>query len=72
MSDTDECFEETLNLQPVDLKNLKCKRGVYKRKLTLFKKFIDAVDTTRITAETFIDIKLRLENLPSIYKDFLF
>ncbi|XP_063383099.1 uncharacterized protein LOC134669454 isoform X2 [Cydia fagiglandana] len=57
-------------LEELEIRQLKNKRGVYKRKLTVFKKFIEKIDSSALTAEIIVDISLRLDQLPKLYNDF--
>ncbi|XP_063633347.1 uncharacterized protein LOC134804282 isoform X2 [Cydia splendana] len=57
-------------LEELEIRQLKNKRGVYKRKLTVFKKFIEKIDSSALTAEIIVDISLRIDQLPKLYNDF--
>jgi hypothetical protein len=67
MSDSDQ---NSIEVEELELKQQKSKRGVYKRKLTLFKKFIEKINVGSLTAEIIVDINLRLDQLPKLYEDF--
>ncbi|XP_063529012.1 uncharacterized protein LOC134740471 isoform X6 [Cydia strobilella] len=57
-------------LEELEIRQLKNRRGVCKRKLTVFNKFIERIDSSALTAEIIVDISLRLEQLPKLYNDF--
>lgn len=67
---SNETEKSKITLGELEIKQLKCKQGVYKRKLTIFKKFIENIDTSALTAEIILDVSLRLDQLPKLYHDF--
>lgn len=52
-----------------ELKELKRNRGVLKGKLTLFKKYVTSIELP-ISAETCIDLELRIERIKSVFDEF--